>query len=109
MSADNQVKADEITEVLAQAHDALHKGQNDVAHELLHKALGVDNDIEFPVAQIAHRFGFDQAFRTACRKNGVRAMYLLVDTVDRGGKARLLSGGDAELCRVMDRRLRDEN
>ena len=89
-------------EILAQVHDLLHKANIKDAHELLHKAMDVDNSIELPSAPIAHRFDFDQAFRTACRKNGVRAMYVLVDTVDASGRARLLSGGDAQLCQMVD-------
>jgi hypothetical protein len=92
--------------VVAQAHDQLHKGNIVSAHEMMHKALGVDNSLEIPSAPISHRFGFDQAFRTACRKNGVTAMYVLVDTVDHIGNARLLSGGNAELCTLIDRKLR---
>ena len=93
-------------EILAQVHDLLHKAKISEAHELLHKAMGVDNDIKLPSAPIAHRFDFDQAFRTACRKNGVSAMYVLIDTVDQTGKARLLSGGDAELCQVIGKLIR---
>lgn len=91
-------------ELIYQAHDLLHKGMVAEAHEVLHKALGLDN--EAPVAApIGHRRGFDQAFITACRKNGVRAAYVLMDNRDSTGRARLLAGGDAELAAVLGRAL----
>jgi hypothetical protein len=93
-------------ELILQAHDLLHKGDVKGAHEALHKALGVDNDAPEASAPMAHRMGFDSAFRTACRKNGVRAMYVLVDSQDATGNARILSGGDAELCQFVDGAMR---
>lgn len=88
------------TEILLQAHNMLHQGDVAAAHELLHKALGVDNDASVG-APIGHRRGFDQAFITACRKNNVRAAYVLIDTQDANGMARLLSGGDADLSQLL--------
>ncbi|WP_027907136.1 hypothetical protein [Pseudomonas taiwanensis] len=93
-------------ELVLQAHDLLHKGMVNEAHEVLHKLLGVDNDAPEDHQPIAHRRGFDMAFITACRKNGVRAAYVLVDNQSESGMARLLSGGDAQLCAVVDRAMR---
>lgn len=93
-------------ELVLQAHDLLHKGMVTEAHEVLHKLLGVDNDAPAEHQPIAHRRGFDMAFITACRKNGVRAAYVLIDSQGENGMARLLSGGDAELCQIVDKAMR---
>jgi hypothetical protein len=95
-----------ITECLWQAHDQMHKGNHEAAHEMIHKGLGIDNeDTPFPAAPGRHRLDFDTAFRTACRKNGAKAMYVLVDGVSEKG-SRLLSGGDAELVAFIDEMIR---
>lgn len=93
-------------ELVIQAHDLLHKGLVSEAHEVLHKLLGVDNDAPAEHRPIAHRRGFDMAFITACRKNGVRAAYVLIDSQSESGMARLLSGGDAQLCQALDKAMR---
>lgn len=93
-------------EYVVQAHDQLHKGDVGQAHEMLHKAMGIDNDTQLPAAPMSHMMDFDAAFRTACRKNNRRAMYLVIDGIDANGRARILSGGDAELCALFDQKLR---
>lgn len=95
--------ADFDIESVMQAHDRLHKGDVAAAHELLHKALGVENEAP-DTAPLAHRLGFDAAFRTACRKNGVRAAYVLIDSHSEKG-ARIIAGGDAALCALLNRML----
>lgn len=93
-------------ELVMAAHDALHKGDTAAAHELLHKALGVDNDAEMnrQIKGLAHIAGFDHAFITACRKHSVRAAYVLIDPVhSTNGRARMISGGDAVICQAMQR------
>lgn len=65
-------------EAVLAAHDALHKGDVQTAHDCLHKALCLDNG-PLPIEPLAHVRGFEQAFVTACRKNGVRAAYMLID------------------------------
>ena len=96
----------EWLESVYQAHDLLHKGMVEEAHEVLHKLMGIDNDAPVDHRPIAHRQGFDQAFITACRKNGVRAAYVMIDTQDESGVVRLLGGGDAQLSSVIDRAVR---
>lgn len=93
-------------ELIYQAHDLLHKGMVAEAHEVLHKLMGVDNSAPTDHKPIAHRQGFDQAFITACRKNGVRAAYVLIDTQSESGVVRLLGGGDAQLSAVIDKAVR---
>ena len=58
--------AEDRAEYVIQAHDQLHKGDVGQAHELLHKAMGVDNDTPLPAAPMSHMMDFDAAFRTAC-------------------------------------------
>lgn len=86
-------EAERLREFVAQAHDRLHKGDTDAAHELLHGALGsgvYDGDVP-PLLGLA---GFDEEFRRLCIAHGVRASFVALDPVTPG---RLLSGGDAQL------------
>lgn len=96
---------DDDWDIVAAAHDRLHKGAIDEAHELLHKALGVENDAAPVERKLVHLRNFDAAFRTACKKNGVRAMYIVVESTD-GRHARLVTGGDADCCAIVDPLLR---
>ncbi len=86
-------------ELVAQAHDQLHKGAAGVAHELLHKALGLDNSVgaQLPSDPLAHRIEFNAAFVELCRLHNVKAAYLAADTVDAQGRTRLLAGGDQDI------------
>jgi len=90
-------------EAVLAAHDALHKGDAEACHELLHKAIqGAGNDL--PIAPLGHLGGFDASFATACRKRGVRAAYIAIDPASRSadGRVRLIVGGDLELARFLD-------
>ena len=102
------MKDEEAVEAISQAHDQLHKGNVDQAHELIHKAMGIDNSVEMPARPIAHRRGFDRAFIKACRKHEVKAAFVLVDGEDESGRSRLLAGGDAELCQFLGQLLRGQ-
>jgi hypothetical protein len=96
-------------EAVLAAHDALHKDDVETAHQCLHAALCIDaNTSELPIAPLAHVGGFDHGFITACRKNGVRAAYIMIDPHAKpdNGRYRLVSGGDQELSRVLDRTFR---
>lgn len=93
-------------EAIYAAHDAMHKDQFDVAHECLHKALGVDNDLPLPVGPIGHIRDFEEAFNRLARKHGMRAAYILVDEKAPSlpnGAVRLLKGGNAQLSALLDR------
>lgn len=91
-------------ETVMQAHNALHIGEHGQAHELLHKALGVDNDAEPVAAPLAHIAGFDKAFITACRKHGVSAAYVLMDKANsKPGQPRILCGGEQSLAAMIKR------
>lgn len=98
-----------MSDILLQVHDQLHKGNVDAAHELLHKALGLDNEsdaVRLAPRPLAHMSAFDNDFRKLCQKHGIRAMFV----ADGGkrhedGKHRILTGGSAELCRAFARRL----
>lgn len=93
-----------LQEALVQAHDRLHKDDVDACHEVLHAALGAGEAMT-DVAPLAHRSAFDAAFRSLCIAKGVRAAYVLIDSAD-GDRARVLTGGDAHLCHVVDASLR---
>lgn len=94
-----------LAEHVRQAHDRLHKDDIDEAHQQLHAALGLD-DAPTDVAPMGQRSGFDAEFRKLCLRHAVRATFVMIDTVDEHGQARLLSGGDAELCALIDRNMR---
>ncbi len=98
-----------MAEIVANAHDQLHKEQVEKAHELLHLALGVDNesDAAEDLGLFVDKRSFDHAFRTACRKNKMRAAYVLLEKTDTAGKqVRIITGGDAGVCQVVDHVLR---
>lgn len=98
----------ELLELVMQAHDQLHKGDTGKAHEMLHKAMGIDNEAPLPAAPMAHTSKFDTAFRHLCREHGIKAMFILADKPDALGRSRIMSGGDAQLCNTFDRKLRQQ-
>lgn len=95
-------------ELVAQAHDQLHKGAVGVAHELLHKAMGVDNSVTpaLPAQPMAHAIGFNAAFVDLCKLHQVKAAYLMADSTDAQGRTRLLGGGDQDLDAFLMRLMR---
>lgn len=95
-------------ELIAQAHDQLHKGAVGMAHELLHKAMGLDNSVtpELPAQPLAHAIGFNAAFVDLCKLHQVKAAYLMVDSIDDQGRARLIGGGDQDVDALLMRLLR---
>lgn len=99
-----------LDELVMQAHDRLHKDDVGAAHELLHAALGLEEPVMGDVAPLAQRQRFDEAFRQLCIREGVRASYVLIDRVESQGRAldrvRLCSGGDGELCQIVDEAVR---
>ena len=102
-------KIQRLTEGLAQAHNALHLEPPDVdaCHLALHRAAGVPDayDVDH-AAPLAQREGFDEAFRALCVQHRCQAAYVLADSVREDGATRLLSGGDAVLCEMVDRAMR---
>ncbi len=97
--------AAELTEFVIQAHDQLHKGNVGQAHEMLHKAMGIDNDRALAAQPMANTADFDRAFRDLCLTHGRKAMFILADKTDALGRTRILTGGDAQLCSTFDRKL----
>lgn len=89
-------------ENVLQAHDRLHKGDVEAAHELVHVALGLEEEVEHEVAPLALSSAFDADFRALCVKYGAKASYILVDRYEeeKGGH-RIISGGDGELCAAL--------
>lgn len=107
----NQRDNKRVLEGAIQAHDRLHKDDIAGCHDLLHYALGVDDDAtegaRNSVEPLSQRTGWDKAFRDLCRRFDVKASFVLVDSVDEAeGTSRLLSGGDGELCGLIDTALR---
>lgn len=94
-----------LQEHIAQAHDRLHKDDVDACHEVIHAAMG-SGQAPTDVAPLAHRAAFDAAFRSLCVAKGVRAAFVMLDSVDGEGRARVVTGGDAEVCNVVDVSLR---
>lgn len=88
-----------------QAHDALHKGDTDEAHEQLHAAMGA-GERDLSVEPLRDGLGFDKAFRRLCVQHGVVAMYVRSGEPDEDGLASLGSGGDGQLCTYVDAAIR---
>ena len=89
---------EDLLEICNQAHDELHKGNTQEAHELLHKALDGERLYMLRVNPLLHRAAFDVAFRDASAEHGAVAMYILADNQTSEGQVRILTGGDAQLC-----------
>jgi hypothetical protein len=92
----------ELLDVILRAHDLLHLGKAEEAHEVLH---GVCLDMEPMQAGTPRRLDFDAAFRTACRKNRVEAGYLLVLPAPLPGqphRVALHSGGAQRASKLID-------
>lgn len=97
-----------MAEIVANAHDRLHKSQVEEAHELLHKALGVDNDAAQELGIFTDKRNFDHAFRTACKKNLTRAAYVVVEQEDpKNKRVRIVTGGDVDVCRLVEQLIND--
>ena len=96
----------EREELLAQAlsliHDALHKGDLASAHDIAHRALGINGDEFDPNGPRFFR-DFDAAFTTAVRKHNVPAAYIVFDAPDRSKPQaiRLVTGGHAMSVRML--------
>jgi hypothetical protein len=103
--ASRRDERERLVERIAQAHDALHKDDVDEAHGQLHAALGVE-ERALAVDRLAGGEKFDRAFRQLCAAHGVAAMYVAINSIDDEGMARLVSGGDADLCAMVDRAVR---
>ena len=87
----------ELVQAIYQAHDQLHKGDAAAAHETLHAAIGIDNAQRHAEASsFVDLRQFEHAFRTASRKNNVKAAYVSVKP-----DGRLIVGGDQELCAAL--------
>jgi hypothetical protein len=94
----------QIIEIVAQAHDRLHKNDVDACHELLHAALGSGEMDPSGVAPLAHLAIFDDEFRKLCLRLGAKASYVLEDPAQEG---RLVSGGHAGLDRLVTDSVRE--
>lgn len=89
-------------EMIRQAHDRLHKGDIEAAHQFLHKALGMPDETPEPVKGLSRYGGFEQAFVTASRKHRVLAAWVVFEPDPaRPGMARLLAGGNADACAAL--------
>ena len=93
-------------ELVAQAHDQLHKGIVGMAHELLHKAMGLDNSVgaALPAELLSHAIEFNNGFIELCRLHNAKAAFLLADTTAAQGRTRLI--GDVDLDALLMRLLR---
>lgn len=94
------------TELILQAHNALHQGRVHDAHEFLHAAMGIDNSAPPAHAPLAHTVPFDNAFQQLCRDHAIRACYVMADITRDDGKTRILIGGEATMCQHVGARLR---
>jgi hypothetical protein len=89
--------ADDLAEALAQAHNALHAGDVDGCHEILHQALGSGYVSGKERLTGTDPWTFDERFRALCIDLNVRASYVLV--TDTG---RTLTGGEADVDRMVN-------
>lgn len=95
-----QQQTDQLKQALLEAHNAMHQGDYKHAHEIMHAALGIDNQ-ELVLTGKPYFQGFDQSFRTALRKHNVAAAYIILDFTPypgEQGNCRLMTGGHVETC-----------
>jgi hypothetical protein len=92
----------DLAQALSVIHDELHKGNVEKAHELVHRALGIEDG---PIDPLGRRFyrDFDVAFNTACRKNNVVGAYVVFDhdNPDEPRQVRILTGGNLYALRLL--------
>lgn len=86
-------KTMDLLDALYQAHNAIHQGKVEEAHSILHRAIDIDPAQEESTKKFSFIYGFDQAFRTACRKHGVTAAYV-AKMEQKGDAMGMLAGGD---------------
>lgn len=93
----------QLEQAMSLIHDALHKGDVEAAHELAHRALGIDgNEIDLKGPRFYR--DFEQSFLTAVRKHNVPAAFLILDYDDPSNprKARVLTGGNAGTNAILE-------
>lgn len=86
----------ELEQALSLIHNALHAGNVQTAHELAHRALGIDGTKIDPSGPSFFR-DFEKSFLTAVRKHNVAAAYVIFDQPDpqQPNLLRILMGGHA--------------
>jgi hypothetical protein len=93
---------------LAGIHDALHAGDVELAHARLHRAIEGSQPPAVGVRDV-ESMPFDVAFRSLCEKHMVTASFVLAKTMPKeqwtesGANATLCTGGDAQLCGLLDK------
>ncbi len=92
----------ELEQALSVIHDELHKGNVDLVHELVHRALGIEDGPIDPLGRKFYR-DFDIAFNTACLKNNVVGAYVIFDhdNPDEPRQVRILTGGNVYALRLL--------
>lgn len=92
----------DLAQALSVIHDELHKGNVEEAHQLVHRALGVEDGPIDPLGRKFYR-DFDIAFNVACRKNNVAAAYVIFDhdNPNEPRQVRILMGGNAYALRLL--------
>lgn len=105
--------ADDHDKVLIKIHDLLHKDQVDQAHEVIHAALGCDNDnppADLPplktTASEEDSRAFDKDFVDLVKRHGIRAAYVFLRPHDEDPKQfSILCGGEQIATKWLDRAL----
>lgn len=93
--------SDMLAEALAQAHNALHQGDVEACHEILHRALGTgEMSVDRPQLTGTAQWDFDERFRALCIETGAKAGYMLA-----APDGRLLGGGDADVAALIGKGL----
>ena len=73
-----ELKVAELERALRDVHNALHLGDHAGAHELCHRACGI-NGTELQADRPSFYSDFDRAFLTAVRKHNVPAAYVIFE------------------------------
>lgn len=91
-----------------EAHDALHVGEVDRAHECLHRALGGEDPTDHGL-RLAAGSSFDEDFRALLAKHKAVAAYVRLSAERVGNdnvRVAVGTGGEANLCGRLDQVIR---
>jgi hypothetical protein len=99
---------EQIQTAVYAAHNEIHKGNVQKAHEMLHMAVH-GQPVELPTALSKDVTKFEYGFNKLARVEGVIAAFVVAKQSDivsaKGVRMTLIAGGDADLCAMLKKAL----
>lgn len=92
----------DFEQILREVHDLLHKGDHAGAHELCHRAFGIDGT-ELQPDRPSFYGDFERAFLTAVRKHNVPAAYVIFAPEENNPQmVRVIVGGNVYALNILE-------